>query len=402
MKKVILHIGSHKTGTSSIQASIENYNFNRTKTLNSFGQNHSIGFYTIFSKDFFNYHIWKNEGLSKDQIIEKKQNFLDKLNEQLNDQAVDTLIISGEDISVLEPDEKISLINFFTSKKLELKIIYFIRNPMHFCISSMQETIKNGRKNFERFLSLPSHNYSKIKPFLKNLPEGSVHVYNFDESIKKHGDITKAFASYLNLSNLPRIRINESLNEIPLKILYRLNNIPFNTLGDSKKFETRKKFTNELIKFFSNKYHDNINKKIFLESLNIDIDENENNFLQKYNIDTNSNKLNKNNFNNIFNYLDEFNTEDRKEFNKFCRQFIITDIIEELSLNTLILCLYLKFLSTDENDYINSLRNQALFFEKSNYNLHKIYCYELMLVASIFRPKGQLILKKLAVYKNHI
>ena len=136
MKEVILHIGSHKTGTTAIQSSIRNYNFNKTKTAAFLQVNHSIPMYTIFSKNYLNHHIWKKLGFS---------------NEQLNDQTCDTLIISGEAISFLHPDEKISLINFFKNKKLDLKIIYFIRNPFDFCISVFQQRIKGGDNKVSKF-----------------------------------------------------------------------------------------------------------------------------------------------------------------------------------------------------------------------------------------------------------
>ena len=93
MKKVILHIGSHKTGTSSIQSSIKNYNFKKIKAAVFPSINHSIPMYTIFSKNFLNYHVWKKKGYSNTQIIKKKKEFLNILNEKINNQTYDKLII---------------------------------------------------------------------------------------------------------------------------------------------------------------------------------------------------------------------------------------------------------------------------------------------------------------------
>jgi len=403
MKKVILHIGSHKTGTSSIQSSIKNYNFKKIKAAVFPSINHSIPMYTIFSKNFLNYHVWKKKGYSNTQIIKKKKEFLNILNEQINDQTYDTLIISGEDISNLDQEDKILLINFFKNNKLDLEIVYFIRNPIDFCISSYQERIKGGLNEIKNhFQNFSSSNFNTVLPFLKNLSEDSVHIYSYDDSIKEYGDIVNAFSYYLNLSNLSNIRNNESLTEISLKIIYRLNNIPFKTLGNDKKFNARKKMRNELINYFTKNDYKQINKKIFTENLKINLKENEINLLKKYNFDTSFLNNKNHNIDNIIKYLNEFNIEDRIEFNKFCSQFILTDIIEKISLNSLILCLYLKFLYTDENDFINALRNEAISFEKKNFNFYKIYCYELMLMASYLRPKGVFIQKKLSKYNNHL
>ena len=159
---------------------------------------------------------------------------------------------------------------------------------------------------------------------------------------------------------------------------------------------------NELINYFTKNNYKQINKKIFIENIKINSEEKEINFLKKYKFDTSFLNNEKHDINNIFKYLNEFNVDDRIEFNKFCNQFILTDIIEKISLNSLILCLYLKFLYTDENDFINALRNEAISFEKKNFNFYKIYYYELMLMASYLRPKGVFIQKKLSKYNNHL
>ena len=50
MEKVILHIGMHKTGTTSIQSAIKNFEGNRVKVASFEETNHSIPMLTIFSK----------------------------------------------------------------------------------------------------------------------------------------------------------------------------------------------------------------------------------------------------------------------------------------------------------------------------------------------------------------
>ena len=130
------------------------------------------------------------------------------------------MIISGEDISNLDQEDKILLINFFKNNKLDLEIVYFIRNPIDFCISSYQERIKGGLNEIKNhFQNFSSSNFNTVLPFLKNLSEDSVHIYSYDDSIKEYGDIVNAFSYYLNLSNLSNIRNNESLTEISLKII---------------------------------------------------------------------------------------------------------------------------------------------------------------------------------------
>ena len=75
IREVILHIGMHKTGTSSIQTSLHKINGNGFRTVRFAEINHSIPMFTIFSEKRQSYHIWKNQGFTDDQINEKKAEY---------------------------------------------------------------------------------------------------------------------------------------------------------------------------------------------------------------------------------------------------------------------------------------------------------------------------------------
>ncbi len=72
MKEVILHIGLHKTGSTSIQNALKGYNKNGVKSVAFEEVNHSIPMYTIFSEKRYNYHIWQKAELTKIDIDKKR------------------------------------------------------------------------------------------------------------------------------------------------------------------------------------------------------------------------------------------------------------------------------------------------------------------------------------------
>ena len=87
LKEVILHIGLHKTGSTSIQSALKGYDKNGTKTVSFENENHSIPMYTIFSKNRYDYHIWKNAGISKVNIDRNIQKYLKIILADIDDKS---------------------------------------------------------------------------------------------------------------------------------------------------------------------------------------------------------------------------------------------------------------------------------------------------------------------------
>lgn len=105
VKDVILHLGLHKTGSTSIQAALHGFAQDKVKTVSFAYDNHSIPMYTIFSSRRHNYHIWKNVGYDERTIDRVRDGFLSTLNAEMDDKNFETLMISGEDLSILEPQD---------------------------------------------------------------------------------------------------------------------------------------------------------------------------------------------------------------------------------------------------------------------------------------------------------
>ncbi|MEQ3669450.1 hypothetical protein [Pseudophaeobacter sp.] len=237
MKEVLLHIGMHKTGTTSIQSSLRDYDDGRTRYARFTNINHSIPIITIFSKDRDNYHIWKRIGLTPAQIEKKRRAFLEDLTRDCSDESRERLVISGEGISRLEGDEREELLNFFHGYGLKVKVICFVRSPGGFIPSVFQQGIKQGAKTVHPI----DLSYRRVlSTFADLLSKEDIKVVDFAKVMEAHGDSTLGFASIAGLTNVKSQRENEALSASAAKLIFRLNQLPLETLGSRQKVAARR------------------------------------------------------------------------------------------------------------------------------------------------------------------
>lgn len=176
--KIILHVGLHKTGTTSLQ--------------NYFGQNRNklkpLGIlYPVLSINSFtpNNHSWPIKNLTMDLPHKYHLNItnnilkndLDVIVESLNDQFFklgdseeSILLLSGEGISTLNVKElnklKEKLLKV-SKKEVMIEVHYFTRNVGDYISSVIQQRLKGGTKEDIILSSL-----SKISPLKKILNKG--------------------------------------------------------------------------------------------------------------------------------------------------------------------------------------------------------------------------------------
>lgn len=251
MKEIILHIGMHKTGTSSIQESFSSYDDGTTRYAQFGVSNHSIPITTIFSKDPHSYHIWKNQGLSRDLVEQRRTHYRAILDEHLGDESRHRLVISGEDICVLSQQEKSELIGYFLSRGMDLKVVCVTRNPGSVTSSLIQQFIKGGLASITK-IALDYR--SALKCFHDCLPRHKVMVRDFHALIDEHGDIVKAFSRLcgIDIAGWPIVRENESLSAAATKLVFRFNRLPVVSSGDGKRVSARQQLISALSTIFPN------------------------------------------------------------------------------------------------------------------------------------------------------
>lgn len=248
MKEVVLHIGAHKTGTTSIQHALAGYDDGHTKYSSLQKKNHSIPMKAIFEKDFeknFNWNRmnWRN----RREIADYKKNKQAIFHAELRDSRIERLIISGEGICSLSYDEKFNIVNEIQGAKAQVKIIYFARDPNTLVTSMVQQRAKSGQPMRK---SVGPQYKNHVGPFLDFLPKENIQVVDYSSIIKKH-DLIKYFSDIIGLSLSNTQHRNQSLSRQGLSLVNILNNLPFSTQEKIELFIIRRHFIYRIRKEFS-------------------------------------------------------------------------------------------------------------------------------------------------------
>lgn len=131
MKKLIVHVGPHKTGTTSIQGTLF---ANRDRLLKDrilyplsiknaiFPQQHSE---IAFAVKKGNSQLWKG--------------FFQKMDQNLHGFEIDTVIISGEEFSNLANNDYFDVFNIFLEENWHLRYVYIKRDLNDLILSNLMQ-----------------------------------------------------------------------------------------------------------------------------------------------------------------------------------------------------------------------------------------------------------------------
>ena len=233
MKEIILHMGFHKTASTSIQtACAENSKILRKKGIHYpvfyYQQksitNHSIPIFSLFSPDPHNFDINIKWGVDPEDI---NRIYREQLENILRNE--EKIILSGEGISTLPEEALYSIKQSFESYGFRITPVAFVRSPVSYQISAAQERVKNGRT------IIFSENYflrSKIEK-LRSVFHGELNLYPFRQVCSHAYGPSGFFLNLIGLDNkdLKKIKysqINVSLSDQATRLISYINEIePF-------------------------------------------------------------------------------------------------------------------------------------------------------------------------------
>lgn len=245
VRNVILHIGMHKTGTTSLQNSLQDYDDGDIFYAPLGDPNHSEALFTAFSSDPSDYHIWRDRGYSPAQIEEQRTLYLSKLNTALLRANRSTVVFSGEDAGVLDAEGKKQLIDYLQSNGRSVRVICYVRDPRSFAASFFQQALKGGLAEVPKI----NPNYRLRLETLKHLlPESQLTVRRFDRESLIGGNIISDFAALTGLQTelLVDLKDNSSLPFSAMKMLFIFNRGAMLSSGDDTLYRARIMFIGAL------------------------------------------------------------------------------------------------------------------------------------------------------------
>jgi len=207
IKRVVLHLGMPKTGSSSIQHTL-------------------FSNFSVLEKNGFRYLTeWDKNHLNKFGAIftgkKESKNLLKKLSMTIETSESETLILSGEYFHTLYRDSTIKNIREFIkenflSKGIETTIVYFVRNPLTWIISWWQQRLyRDGYKNKNcDFFEFAIKQYEGIFNLKKHFSD-SLTILKFEDACLDRNGLVEYFLMSIGyprdaLKNLTIIRTNDS------------------------------------------------------------------------------------------------------------------------------------------------------------------------------------------------
>lgn len=245
IKRIFLHIGLHKTGTTAIQEALaanrnilrlHDFLYPEFKADHRILNNHSVPIYSMFSDFPEKYRQNIKIGLTNCQeIAQMHQNYREQLQQQIADFQGENLIISGEDICSLKKTEMLRLKEYLVSLSIpEVKfvVLFVIRHPVDWHRSRLQEYVKAGRTFPDVFRMLKINEKSKMLRNIINktsavFDEKNILCFRYEDMMKHNKGLIGAFFDLLHLDgNIVQIPadclVNVSMSYEGVKLLSRI------------------------------------------------------------------------------------------------------------------------------------------------------------------------------------
>lgn len=249
MREALIHLGMHKTGSTSIQDTLHGYRKSGTSYARLKTPNHSIPITTIFSDRATPHPIHIRNGRTTEEIERLKLEYKAALDADCQNQNIQKLIISGEDIYELSP-KSLTLLRDYLEKYFEkISLVAYLREPESYITSALQQIIKTGSDG----RNLPKPRYrDRFEKILKVFGAESITFKKFDKSELKNQSVVSDFCEFagIDYSQIKEKKSNESLSTEVIRFLIRLNRSGIVTTGDPLLIATR----NRLVKLLADRF----------------------------------------------------------------------------------------------------------------------------------------------------
>lgn len=246
--RLILHIGMHKTGTSSIQDTMFSIYGKQHSPYIHFGMpNSSLAIIKGFSNTFRDRPGVKAQNLNDGEIEARRIDARSLINKTLKEFRGELGVISAEEFSTLTYEEFSDFVDFVSPYCNSIEVIGYVRSPHSYVQSVFQQRLKKSRQTF----SYPKVNV-RYKSFFEKfdgiLGRENVTLREFSPDSLYNGCVVQDFFDFLGMGLEERdiVRTNDSLSfpAVQLLYIYRLLN-PIVKTGDMEIVEKLSKLEGE-------------------------------------------------------------------------------------------------------------------------------------------------------------
>ena len=224
MPKCILHVGMHKTGSTSIQNSLkelddDEFYYARLRDR----PNHSITVSMIFAKPD-DPRLNKKRFSAAGNIREQAKKGRRELNVSVKAANGRNLVISGEGILRMPVEDLQKLKNYLNRHGYdEIEVVAYIRPPVGYISSAVQQKIRMGKSgNLQIAESAPDYE-AKFSKFDRVFGAENVRLFKFDPISFLDRNVVADFCAKtaISLSSIVPVRMNESISRLAAQLLFQ-------------------------------------------------------------------------------------------------------------------------------------------------------------------------------------
>lgn len=209
--KAILHIGMHKTGTSSMQASFAQQAPVGVSYFAPGGDNLNAWVRTLFDGDAALEDLSKLRGIPVDDIKQNRAPQLAQTNAFVADCTEPSILFSAERLTYSSPGAVARLRDWLAQHFETVEVYAYIRDPLAFVRSSYQQRIKSlaPDETFDRDLPIYRKRFEKFEEVF-----GTVNYRLYRSGQLKDRDVVLDFTDWIGAEYDPAhsLRVNESLS----------------------------------------------------------------------------------------------------------------------------------------------------------------------------------------------
>jgi hypothetical protein len=249
--EAIVHVGMHKTGSSSIQETFSKIDSSELKYLNLGVSANQSGFFgTLLSENPENFHPNLMNGRSAAESQRRKRYFAEVFERELSQSSARRILISAELLSA--PWVTVSMLETLrdTLKKYcrKIRVLGYVRPPVGYMQSALQQRLKEGNLSSFRPAALYPGYRKRFEKLDVVFGSESVFLIPFSPSALADGDVVTDFGARVGIEVKEDlvVRTNESLTLEASALLY-----VFRKYGVSKSYDGFTSDNNQLIQLFS-------------------------------------------------------------------------------------------------------------------------------------------------------
>lgn len=187
-RRVLLHLGMHKTGSTSIQAVWNGYKDERTEYAALGLPNHSLVLQRAFLEGKAADRVYKNS--TEERRPKQQEAALRRLDEVLSGTGR-SVILSGESLFRFDRDSARRTAEFLRGHVARIDSLLYVRAPESFARSVFQERLKKGEASFDLRHIVPAYK-SRSLHWAEALGAEPTYVM-FDRPTLHEGDVVADF-----------------------------------------------------------------------------------------------------------------------------------------------------------------------------------------------------------------